>query len=200
MHRPVGAHSDAHGYDGPMEERVRAAFDRFNADGPEAIRELLDLDVEMLAPQPGPWDCHGREAVLRFLGSYRAAGQVADVIEVTDHGDRLVLGLRRTHPDGGSSDHFSVLTLRGTRLRQIRGYPSRTAALVAAEGIAIEWLTPNTRAAQGEYVYVGGPLGGDRGRRQGLAQEVEMPGGRYVRSPACADDGAVRYVWSEDEP
>ncbi len=117
-----------------MEERVRGAFDRFNADGPEAIRELLDLYVEILAPQPGPWDCRGREAVLRFLGGYRAAGHVAQVIEVTDHGDRLLLGLRRTHPDRCSSDHYSVLIFNGTRLCQVRGFPSRATALIAAEG------------------------------------------------------------------
>ena len=182
-----------------MEDRVRAAFDRFSADGPEAIRDLLDPDVEMLAPQAGPWDCHGREAVLRFLGGYRAGGQVAQVIEVTDHGDRLLLGLRRTHPDGSSSDHYSVLIIAGTRLRQMRGYPSRAAALVAAEGIAIRWLSPDNRPGGGDYVYIGGPLGGDRGHRRDLAEQIDMPGGRYVRSLACADDGAVRYVWSEDE-
>jgi hypothetical protein len=26
---------------------------------------------------------------------------------------------------------------------------------------------------------------------------IELPGGSYVRSLRCADDGAVRYVWQE---
>ena len=182
-----------------MEERVRAVVERFSADGPEAIRDLLDPDVEMLAPTPGPWDSHGREAVLRSLGGYRTARQVVQVIEVTDYGDRLLLGLRRIHHDGGSSDHYSVLTLKGTRLRLMRGYPSHAAARIAAEGIAIRWLSPDIRGSHGHYLYVGGPMDGDGGRGRGLAEEIDLPGGRYVRSLACADDGAVRYVWSEDE-
>ncbi len=47
-----------------------------------------------------------------------------------------------------------------------------------------------------EVEFVGGPRGG---RRETLAEHPEMieaAGGVYERSVACADDGALRYVWS----
>jgi hypothetical protein len=42
-------------------ERVRAGFARLQAEGPEAVVDLLDPAVEMLGPQASPWDCHGRD-------------------------------------------------------------------------------------------------------------------------------------------
>jgi hypothetical protein len=36
-----------------MEDQVRRAFERFMADGPEAIRGFLDPEAEMLGQSPG---------------------------------------------------------------------------------------------------------------------------------------------------
>jgi len=47
--------------------------------------------------------------------------------------------------------------------------------------------------------FVGGPWDGRPGRMNGLPGEITGPGGRYVRSVRCADDGAMRYVRESSE-
>jgi hypothetical protein len=46
--------------------------------------------------------------------------------------------------------------------------------------------------------FVGGPRAGERDELSDRPVELEAPGGRYLRSFRCADDGAVRYVWRPD--
>ena len=50
-------------------------------------------------------------------------------------------------------------------------------------------------AESGEIEYVGGPRGGQRDRIEAWPAELPAEGGAYRRSVACADDGALRYVW-----
>jgi hypothetical protein len=46
--------------------------------------------------------------------------------------------------------------------------------------------------------FVDGPRAGERATRDDAPSEIESAGGTYVRSVRCADDGALRYVWSPD--
>src|SRR5476649_1419440 len=55
-------------------ETVRAGLARLREDGPEAVTDLLDPNVEMLGPQASPWDCHGRAEVIRFLYHFEPGG------------------------------------------------------------------------------------------------------------------------------
>lgn len=48
--------------------------------------------------------------------------------------------------------------------------------------------------------YVGGPRNGMAEERSVLPASIPAPGGRYVRSVRCADDGAMRYVWHRSDP
>jgi hypothetical protein len=129
--------------------------------------------------------------VIRFLYGYRASGRVVQVVEVVDHGAWLLLSLRREDPGAGPIDHFSVLTLKDHRLRRMRGYPSRLAALVGGGGLTIRGLARSAGPAA-EREYLGGPRNGQRERGR-LPEEVSDAGGTYRRSVACADDGVVRY-------
>jgi len=47
--------------------------------------------------------------------------------------------------------------------------------------------------------FVGGPREGERSTLDDRLAEIAMPDGAYVRSVRCADDGALRYVWSPRE-
>ncbi len=49
-----------------------------------------------------------------------------------------------------------------------------------------------------EVTYVGGPRAGAREIRDELPATLRGQGGAYRRSAGCTDDGAVRYVWSDD--
>lgn len=51
---------------------------------------------------------------------------------------------------------------------------------------------PDRRPA---VTFVGGPRAGVAERRTAAPATIALPGGRYERSVACADDRALRYVW-----
>jgi SnoaL-like domain len=111
---------------------VRDGFALLQESGPEAILEWLDPDVEMLGPRPSPWDCHGREAVVRFLWEFEPGGTALEVTEVTDIGDRVLLGTRRRYAGSGPRDSFSVVSFRADLVIRMQGYPTRAEALQAA--------------------------------------------------------------------
>jgi hypothetical protein len=47
--------------------------------------------------------------------------------------------------------------------------------------------------------YVNGPWAGRQEEQIDLPATIPGPGGSYVRSVRCADDGAMRYVWQTSE-
>lgn len=112
-------------------DTVRAGFDLLIESGPEAIMEWLDPDVEMLGPSPSPWDCHGRDAVVRFLWEFEPGGTAVEVTEASDIGNHVLLGLRRRHGPREIRDSFSIVSFRDGRVFRIQGYPTRDEALEA---------------------------------------------------------------------
>jgi hypothetical protein len=108
---------------------LRAAFARMMDEGPEAVVDLLDSEVEMLGPQPSPWDCHGRDAVVRFLYHFEPGATGLEITEATDIGDKVLLGTRRRYPDGEIQDSYSVVSFRDGRVVLMRGFPTRARAL-----------------------------------------------------------------------
>lgn len=85
----------------------------------------------MLGPRPSPWDCHGRDAVVRFLYEFQPGGTALEVTEATDIGDQVLLGTRRGYPDGETRDSYSVVSFRDGLVVLMRGYPTRAEALQA---------------------------------------------------------------------
>ncbi len=112
-------------------QTVRDGLVRLREDGPTAVVGLLDPEVEMLGPQPGPWDCHGRDAVVRFLYEFQPGGTGLEVTESTDVGDKVLLGTRRRYPEGETRDGYSVVSFRAGLVVRMRGYPTRDEALQA---------------------------------------------------------------------
>lgn len=112
-------------------DTVRAGFDLLLESGPEALVEWLDPDVEMVGPSPSPWDCHGRDAVVRFLWEFQPGGTALEVTEASDAGDQVLLGLRRRYGPRQIRDSFSVVSFREGRVIKIQGYPTRAQAVAA---------------------------------------------------------------------
>jgi hypothetical protein len=112
-------------------QTVRDGFTRLQADGPTAVVGLLDPEVEMLGPEPSRWDCHGRDAVVRFLYEFEPGGTGLEITESTDIGDKVLLGTRRRYPDGETRDSYSVVSFRAGLVVLMRGYPTRDEALQA---------------------------------------------------------------------
>ncbi|MGH2466568.1 MAG: hypothetical protein ACRDGL_02400 [Candidatus Limnocylindrales bacterium] len=61
-------------------------------------------------------------------------------------------------------------------------------------------LGPTAQRRRPSVTYVGGPRAGVAERRAAAPATIALPGGRYERSVACADDGALRYVWVTRPP
>lgn len=118
--------------------RVRSALESGDLD---AIAELLDPAARWGAPEgPSDADCRNREEVIAWWARARAAGARAMVTEVTVGAGTLLVGLEVTgtpaaRESGGAAWRWQVLTLRGDRIADIRGFDDRAAAAARA-GVA----------------------------------------------------------------
>jgi ketosteroid isomerase-like protein len=114
-----------------LTRRVRLALESGDLD---AIRDLLDPGARWGAPEgPGDSDCHTRDQVLAWWARARAAGAHAVVTEVTAGAGTLLVGLEVTGTPqaseaGGAVQRWQVLTVRGDRIIDIRGFGDRAAA------------------------------------------------------------------------
>jgi hypothetical protein len=115
--------------------RVRSALESGDLD---AIRNLLDPDARWGAPPgPGNGDCHNRDQIITWWARARAAGARAVVTEVTAGAGTLLVGLEVSGTPavgeaGSAAERWQVLTLRGDRIADIRGFDDRTAAAARA--------------------------------------------------------------------
>jgi ketosteroid isomerase-like protein len=112
-------------------DRVRCALESGDLD---AIRDLLDPGARWGAPEgPHDSDCRNRDQVLAWWSRARAAGAHAVVTEVTVGPGTLLVGLEVTRlpvsrEAGETAERWQVLTVRGDRITDIRGYDDRAAA------------------------------------------------------------------------
>jgi hypothetical protein len=115
--------------------RIRSALESGDLD---AIRDLLGPGARWGAPEgPGDADCRNRDEVIAWWASARAAGARAVVTEVTAGPGTLLVGLDVTgtpaaHEAGGTAQRWQVLTVRGDRIADIRGFDDRTEAAARA--------------------------------------------------------------------
>jgi hypothetical protein len=118
-----------------LAERVRFALESGNLN---AIRDLLDSGARWGAPEgPSDADCRNRDQVIAWWARARAAGARAVVTEVTAGAGALLVGLEVTGTPaageaGGVTERWQVLTVRGDRIADIRGFDDRAAAAVRA--------------------------------------------------------------------
>jgi hypothetical protein len=111
--------------------RVRSALESGDLD---AIRDLLDRSARWGAPEgPGEGDCRNRDQVIAWWASARAAGARAVVTEVIAGPGTLLVGLDVSGPPaadeaGGTVRRWQVLTVKGDRVTDIRGFDDRTEA------------------------------------------------------------------------
>jgi len=118
-----------------LTERVKLALESGDL---EAIRELLDPHARWGAPEgPNDADCHNSGQVIAWWASARAAGARAVVTEVTTGAGTLLVGLAVTgtpaaRDAGGVVQRWQVLTVRGDRIADIRGFDDRAAAAARA--------------------------------------------------------------------
>jgi hypothetical protein len=118
-----------------LTERVRFALESGDLD---AIRNLLDPGARWGAPDgPSDADCHNRHQVMAWWTRTRAAGARAVVTEVTAGAGTILVGLEVTgtpaaREAGGTVERWQVLTVRGDRIADIRGFDDRQVAAARA--------------------------------------------------------------------
>jgi ketosteroid isomerase-like protein len=123
--------ASASGGSAGLSRRVRLALESGDLD---AVRDLLDPGARWGAPEgPGDSDCQNRDQVLAWWARARAAGVRAVVTEVTAGPGTLLVGLEVTgtaeaSEAGGAAQRWQVLTVRGDRITDIRGFGDRAAA------------------------------------------------------------------------
>jgi hypothetical protein len=102
------------------------------------MRSVLDSGARWGAPEgPSDADCRNRDQVIAWWARARAAGGRAVVTEVTAGAGALLVGLEVTGTlaageAGGVTERWLVLTVRGDRIADIRGFDDRAAAAVRA--------------------------------------------------------------------
>jgi ketosteroid isomerase-like protein len=103
-----------------------------------AIRDLLGHDARWGASEgTGDADCRNRDQVIAWWASARAAGTQAVVTEVTAGPGTLLVGLDVTgtpaaRDAGGTARRWQVLTVKGGRITDIRGFGDRMEAAASA--------------------------------------------------------------------
>src|SRR6516164_2961178 len=118
-----------------LTDRVRFALESGDLD---AIRDLLNPGARWGAPEgPNEFDCQDRDQVIAWWSGARAAGARAAVTEVTAGAGALLVGLEVTgipaaDEAGGAVERWQVLTLRGDRVVDIRGFDDRPVAAARA--------------------------------------------------------------------
>ncbi|HEY7174277.1 MAG TPA: nuclear transport factor 2 family protein [Micromonosporaceae bacterium] len=100
-------------------------FDRLSA--------VLDPDVDLLAAEPGPWDCHGRDAVIALLTERRAEGTQPFEVRIDDLDEHTIVVSRATADD---REHVgaTVAVIRDEKVVRMQQYPTRAAALAVSRG------------------------------------------------------------------
>jgi len=115
-------------------ERVKTALE---ASDLIAFRELLDPDARWGPSDDPAAGCHNRDEVLAWYERGRDEGMRATVTEVVVGTEKLLVGLKvagtpAAIEQGGETDRWQVLTLRGGRVVDIRAFDDRDEAATRA--------------------------------------------------------------------
>jgi hypothetical protein len=119
--------------DAELMEKARAGLRGWQDGDLTALEELLDPHVELLWWEPGEWDCHSRDDVLRLLAQRQREGVNRAEVELIDAGEDVLVSVSHTvdRPDW-PDEPATVIRLRDGKAIEMRQFKSREDALTAA--------------------------------------------------------------------
>ena len=116
---------------------AQQGFDAWRRGDFDALEAIFAPDVEWRWFEPGDWDCHSRDDVMRTLRQRHAAGFAegrlnfhdagSDVVVVTAHPSEAIRGRRKRQPSFDSTKERSS-RCRTTAPRRKRSPPQNEAA------------------------------------------------------------------------
>jgi hypothetical protein len=102
----------------------------------ETIEEILDPNVEWRWFEPGEWDCHGRDDVIRMLRERYEQGFARGELQFRDGGERSVIVVSHPSEIGGPdwpSETATVMQFRNERVVSMQDYRTEAEAVAAIE-------------------------------------------------------------------
>jgi ketosteroid isomerase-like protein len=119
--------------DAELMERARAGLQAWQEGDLSALEEPFDPDVELFWWEPGDWDCHSRDDVLRLLAQRRREGVNRAEVELIDAGEEVLVSVSHTVDRPGWPDEpATVIRFRDGKAIEMRQFKSREEALAAA--------------------------------------------------------------------
>jgi ketosteroid isomerase-like protein len=113
-------------------ELARRGYEAIARGDVEAVRDLLDPDVKWHGGDPSI-GCQNRQEALGFMRQARARQSMAELVELIDAGDKVVVILRRAADDGQSTELVANLsTFRDGKVVEMVHYPNPDDARAAA--------------------------------------------------------------------
>ena len=105
-------------------EPIEAGLRAWAAGDLDALEALLARDVTLLAVQPGPWDCVGREQVMALLRRRRTEGPAYPVhVRRVDEQTWTVTSDAPVDPDGPEPfPHGTRITVVGAQVTAMQQY------------------------------------------------------------------------------
>ena len=100
----------------------------------ETLERLLDPAVEWHWIEPGEWDCHNREDVLRTLRERHAQGFAAGALEFRDGGENTIMVVSHPSEIGGPewpAETATLMRFRDSKVVSMQDYSSEQDALAA---------------------------------------------------------------------
>jgi hypothetical protein len=110
------------------DDAVRRGLEAWQLGDVEALRAVLDPQVDLVTGGPAEWDCHGRDAVVGLLGERIGSGRqrLPVTVETIDDETLLVAG-----PAVSVRGNVTLITVRGGLVRHMAQFRTREEALAA---------------------------------------------------------------------
>jgi ketosteroid isomerase-like protein len=114
-------------------ELARRGYEAIMRGDLDAIHELLDPDVKWHGGDPSS-GCQNRKQTLEWMrrGQRRRGSPPAELVEIHDAGDKVVVIMRRTGDDGEPELVANLTTFRHGKVVEMVHYPNPDDARAAA--------------------------------------------------------------------
>jgi ketosteroid isomerase-like protein len=100
----------------------------------ETLETILDPKVEWTAFEPGEWDCHGRDDVMKVLRERYEQGFARGELDLSDAGPDTVIAVSHPSVIGGPEwpeETATLMSFRGGTVVSMQDYLTEAEALAA---------------------------------------------------------------------